>query len=229
MTISPLASLDEPDSLKRLSKMISDLLPPVDLTELLLEINAHTGFADEFFHASEASARVDDLPVSISAVLMAEACNIGLEPLIRSNVPALTRHRLNWTKANYLRAELSPALMPDWLIFRQRCHWHRYGVEEKWHLQMECALLRQSEQSMPDRTANTFNNRGITWYNFVSDQYSGFHGIVIPGTLRDSIFVLEGLLEETGLNPTEIMTDTAGASDLVFGLFWLLGTSFLHA
>ncbi|MFK9776388.1 Tn3 family transposase, partial [Escherichia coli] len=54
---------------------------------------------------SEASARVDDLPVSISAVLMAEACNIGLEPLIRSNVPALTRHRLNWTKANYLRAE----------------------------------------------------------------------------------------------------------------------------
>jgi hypothetical protein len=34
---------------------------------------------------------VDDLPVSISAVLMAEACNIGLEPLIRSNVPALTR------------------------------------------------------------------------------------------------------------------------------------------
>ncbi len=31
--------------------------------------------------------------------------------------------------------------------------------------------------------------------------------------------MLEGLLEqETGLNPTEIMTDTAGASELVFGL-----------
>lgn len=46
-------------------------------------------------------------------------------------------------------------------------------------------------------------------------------------TLRDSIFVLEGLLEqETWLNPTEIMTDTAGASDLVFGLFWLLGYQF---
>lgn len=105
LTISPLASLDMPDSLKRLSKMVSDLLPPVGLTELLFEINAHTGSADEFFHASEASARVDDLPVSISAMLMTEACNIGLEPLIRSNVPALTRHRLNWTKANYLRAE----------------------------------------------------------------------------------------------------------------------------
>jgi TnpA family transposase len=71
------------------------------------------------------------------------------------------------------------------------------------------------------------SSRGITWYNFVSDQYSGFHGIVIPGTLRDSIFVLEGLLEQqTALNPTEIMTDTAGTSDLVFGLFWLLGYQF---
>jgi TnpA family transposase len=69
--------------------------------------------------------------------------------------------------------------------------------------------------------------RGITWYNFMSDQFSGFHGIVIPGTLRDSIYVLEGLLEQqTGLRPTEIMTDTTGASDLVFGLFWLLGYQF---
>lgn len=68
---------------------------------------------------------------------------------------------------------------------------------------------------------------GITWYNFVSDQYSGFHGIVVPGTLRDSIFVLEGLLEQqTGLNSVEIMTDAAGTSDIIFGLFWLLGYQF---
>ncbi len=87
----------------------------------------------------------------------------------------------------------------------------------------------------PVRTINSGPNRkyfgssrGITWYNFLSDQYSGFHGIVIPGTLRDSIFVLEGLLEQqTGLRPTEIMTDTTGTSDMVFGLFWLLGYQFL--
>ncbi len=42
-----------------------------------------------------------------------------------------------------------------------------------------------------------------------------------------SIFVLEGLLEQqTGLSPVEIMTDTAGSSDIIFGLFWLLGYQF---
>ena len=63
--------------------------------------------------------------------------------------------------------------------------------------------------------------------NFSTDQYAGFHHIVIPGTLRDSIYILEGLLEQqTSLKPVEIMTDTAGASDVVFGLFWLLSYQF---
>lgn len=69
----------------------------MDLTELSLECCAHTQFADVFFLASEASVRVGNLAVSISALLEAEVYNIGLEPVIRSNVPALTQHRQNGT------------------------------------------------------------------------------------------------------------------------------------
>ena len=61
----------------------------------------------------------------------------------------------------------------------------------------------------------------------LSSQYSGLHGIPVPGTLRDSMYVLVGVLEQqTGLTPTEIMTDTAGASNVVFALFYLLGFQF---
>ena len=61
----------------------------------------------------------------------------------------------------------------------------------------------------------------------MSYQYSELHAIPVPGTIRDPIFVLSGLLEhQTSLNPTEIMTDTAGSSDIVFSLFWLLGYQF---
>jgi len=49
--------------------------------------------------------RVSDLPVSICAVLLAEACNIGLEPLVRRDVRALTRGRLTWVQQNYVRTE----------------------------------------------------------------------------------------------------------------------------
>jgi TnpA family transposase len=69
--------------------------------------------------------------------------------------------------------------------------------------------------------------RGVTYYNFTSNQFSGFHGIVIPGTLHDSPYVLDGLLEhQTELQPRQLMTDSAGYSDIIFGLFWLLGFQF---
>jgi hypothetical protein len=69
--------------------------------------------------------------------------------------------------------------------------------------------------------------RGVTWYNLLSNQFSGLNGIVVPGTLRDSLVLLVLLLEqETELEPMEFMTDTAAYSDAVFGLFWLLGYQF---
>jgi TnpA family transposase len=228
LTITNLDKLDDPPSLAVLSRLVAGLLPKIDLTELLLEIHTRTGFADEFTHVSESNARADGLAVSICAVLMAEACNIGLEPLIKHHIPALTRHRLSWIKQNYLRAETLVRANT-----RLVDHQATLALARKWG-GGEVASADGMRFVAPVRTLNAGPNRkyfgssrGITWYNFVSDQYSGFHGIVIPGTLRDSIFVLEGLLEQqTGLNPTEIMTDTAGASDMVFGLFWLLGYQF---
>ena len=69
--------------------------------------------------------------------------------------------------------------------------------------------------------------RGVTYYNFISDQFTGLNAIVVPGTLRDSLVLLERLLEqETDLEPTEIMTDTGAYTDVIFGLFWLLGYQF---
>ncbi|MBF5060173.1 Transposase for transposon Tn3 [Candidatus Neptunochlamydia vexilliferae] len=228
LTITHLDKIEEPPSLKKLKEEVQALLPKVDLTELLLEVHAHTGFANEFTHVSESHAKAEDIAVSICAVLMAEACNIGLEPLVKHHIPALTRHRLSWVKQNYLRSETltkSNARLVDYQS--------TLLLPKKWG-GGEVASADGLRFVTPIRTINAGPNRkyfgskkGITWYNFVSDQYSGFHGIVVPGTLRDSIFVLEGLLEQqTGLSPTEIMTDTAGTSDMIFGLFWLLGYQF---
>ena len=70
-------------------------------------------------------------------------------------------------------------------------------------------------------------SRGVTWYNPMSEQFSGLNAIVVPGALRDSLVLLALLLEqETELEPMEFMTDTAAYSDAVFGLFWLLGYQF---
>lgn len=69
--------------------------------------------------------------------------------------------------------------------------------------------------------------RGVTYYNLVSNQFTGLHGITVPGTLRDSLMLLAVVLkQQTELQPTQIMTDTGAYSDVVFGLFRLLGYRF---
>lgn len=107
---------------------------------MLLEVTGWTGFLTEFTHVSDGAARAEDLDVGSCAVLVAEACNIGLEPVVQASNPALSRSRLSWVDQNYI---------PD------------------------------------------------------------------------------GLLEQqASLQPHELMTDTAGYSDQVFGLFRLLGYQF---
>ena len=228
LTLTGLDKLEEPPSLLTLREHVRARLPLVDLPEVLLEIHARTGFATEFTYLSEGAARVADLPVSICAVLLAEACNIGLEPVVRADIPALTRSRLTWVQQNYIRAEtLIRANAP--LVDAQTT----IPLAQAWG-GGEVASADGLRFVVPIRTLNAGPNRkyygahrGVTYYNFSSDQFTGFHAIVIPGTLRDSMFILDGLLEhQTRLQPVEVMADTAGVSDVVFGLFWLLGYQF---
>ena len=105
LTLTGLDKLDEPSSLIVLRDQIDALLPHTDLTDAILEIHGYTGFAEEFTHISQNNTRVDNLALSICAVLAAEACNIGIEPLVDPEDPALTYARLAWVQQNYIRAE----------------------------------------------------------------------------------------------------------------------------
>lgn len=228
LTLSPLEKLEEPESLRSLKAQVAALLPRVDLPEALLEIHEKTGFLNAFTHAHEEGVRADNVTTSLCAVLVAMASNIGLRPLQRKDTPALTRHRLAWIQQHYIR--------PETLIEANACL-----VNAQRHVPIvqawgggEVASADGLRFVVPVKTLNAGPNRkyfnegrGITYYNFVSDLFTGFHGLVVAGTLRDSLVVLVGLLEQrTGLRPRELMTDTAGYSDIVFGLFWLLGYQF---
>lgn len=69
--------------------------------------------------------------------------------------------------------------------------------------------------------------RRLTLMNYRLNNFFGFNGTVVPGTVRDSLFILEGLLQQDPrLHPTHIVTDQASYSDIVFRLFALLGYRF---
>src|SRR5664279_5653193 len=62
--------------------------------------------------------------------------------------------------------------------------------------------------------------RGITWLNAVNDQVAGIGQMVVPGTPRDSLFILDTLLNlDAGPRPEVVTTDNASYNDIVFGIF----------
>ncbi|MHA0036670.1 Tn3 family transposase [Deinococcus sp. PESE-13] len=228
LRLSPLDPQPDPPSLTRLQRDLAAHLPMVDLPALLLELHEVTGFAHAFTHLTDGHASGRDLQLSVCAVLLAQACNIGLKAVARPERPALTLSRLSWVQQNHIRAETITAANAC-LVNAQLT----LPLAQRWG-GGEVASADGLRFVVPVRSAHTGWNskyfgsqRGVTYYNFTSDQFTGFHGIVVPGTLRDSLFILAGLLEQqTRLDPREIMADTHGSSDVVFGLFSLLGYQF---
>jgi TnpA family transposase len=228
LVLSPLNKLEEPASLIELRKIIAERLPRVELPEILLEIAARTHYTDAFTHVSQQTARTTDFSTSLCAVLLSEACNTGIEPLVRNDIPTLKFDRLSWVLQNYVRDDTISASNAILVSAQNKIplvkHWGGGEVTSADGMRFV----------VPIRTVHAGHNskywgqeRGVTWYNLISDQFSGLNAITIPGTLRDSLFLLAVVLEqETELHPTKIMTDTGAYSDVIFGLFRLLGFRF---
>ena len=65
--------------------------------------------------------------------------------------------------------------------------------------------------------------KGITNYSLISDMYDELNFLLQPGATKDSIYLPQCVLEQqTSVSLKEVMTDTGGYSDLVFGIFGLL-------
>ena len=194
----------------------------------MLEIAARTGFTTAFTHVAESKARASELTTSLCAVLLAQACNTGFEPFTSQDIASLRRDRLTWVEQNYMRDET----LVDGnarLVSAQ----NKIVLARVWG-GGDVASADGMRFVVPVRTVHAAPNpkyfamgRGVTWYNLISDQRTGLNAITVPGTLRDSLILLAVVLEQqTELQPTHIMTDTGAYSDVVFGLFRLLGYRF---
>ena len=219
----------ETPGLKQARSEMARMMPRVDLPEVLLEIFARTGVVDCFTHISGATTRMDELEVSLCAVLLSEAANFGLRPVIDPAVRALTRGRLRHVDAAYKRLETISAANARFIACQAEIpivkHWGGGMVVSVDGLRFVVPV--KSLWAGPNPRYFGIRHRGATWLNVVNDQVMGIGGLVVPGTLRDSLFILDAIHNrDGGPRPDIVITDTASYSDIVFGLFAICGYQF---
>ena len=108
--------------------------------------------------------------------------------MVRGDTPALTRNRLGWVQQNYVRAETLIEANARWVDCQTNT-----PLAQQWG-GGEVASADGMRFVVPVNTIHSGPNkkyygaeRGITYYNYSTDQHAGFHNIVIPGTMRDSV------------------------------------------
>ncbi len=156
LQVEKLGPLAEPPLMTEFRALVDGMLPRVDFPELLLEVFDRTELAADFTHISGADSPMEDFAVSLCGLIVAEACNVGLVPLEKPNVPALTRARLHQVDQGYLRAETISA---DGL----RC------------------VVPVANLHTGHNPIYFGRQRGATWLNVVNDQVMGIGGLVVPG------------------------------------------------
>jgi TnpA family transposase len=225
LRVDRLEALNEPASLTALREQVDALMPAADLPDLVLEIAAKTGFIEGFTNDQDPSTQMEGLPTSICAVLVAQACNVGYKPLVDESNPALREARLRYVAQRYLRPETLAAANARIVDTHAEL-----DLAERWG-GGEIASIDGLRFVVPRRTIHAAYNRryfdrrrGATLLGTTADHYAGLHQIVVTGTQPDAPYILDGLLDpQTSVRPREITTDTAGYTDIIFGLFLLLG------
>jgi TnpA family transposase len=228
LNVAGLGALGEPQSLAWLRGRVEKMLPKIDLLDLLFEVHAWTGFLDAFVHLGDGTTRMKDLTTSVVALLVSEACNIGLTPVVNPNFEALTRSRLVHVDQYYLRADTIAAANAKLIAAQAEVPIVRFWGDGL------LASVDGLRFVVPVRTISAAPSpkyfgfkRGITWLNAVNDQVAGIGQMVVPGTPRDSLHILDALLNlDGGVKPEMVATDNASYSDMVFGLFKILGYNF---
>lgn len=213
-------------SSEALKKEISERLPEIELTDLLIEVDGWTGFSRYFTHPNGNEPRSSDALHHCYASILAQACNFGFIQMQRMS--GLTYRKMAWFSTWYLREETLKSAFSELVNFHSRlplsAFWGGGTLSSSDGQRFPVSVKTRNAVSVPRYFGY---GRGLTYYTWTSDQYSQFGTKVVPTTIRDATYVLDEILDnETELTILEHTTDTAGYTDLVFGLFDLLGMQF---
>ncbi len=226
LILSPLEAEVLPERVLQLQHIISERLPKVDLSDLLIEVDRWIHFTSEFEHAGGAQPRSNGLLVHLYASILSQACNLGLSQM--ADIAHLSYEQLAWTTNWYIREETLKAATTRLVNY----HYHQ-PLARFWG---GGTLSSSDGQRFPATVESKRSvalpryfgyGRGLTFYTWTSDQFSQYGSKPIPSTVRDATYVLDEILDnETELDIVEHTTDTTGYTEIVFGLFDLLGLRF---
>lgn len=220
--------LPESSKVKELKGILDSYIEPIRIEDLLYHVQKQTGYGRAFKPIEGNKTREIILPNILNATITGHATNLGLYGISR-NCTGINGDKLSYVSNYYI----SPANLKnasDILIGAQQNYWLTKIIGLGERSSSDGMRFRTSHKglysSMHPRYFGALD-RGITIYTHMSDQCSVFNTEILSCTVREAVYVLDGLLDNQNISrPFEHSTDTAGFTEVLFALCYLLGISF---
>ena len=201
-------------------------LSEVRITDILMNVDNDTRFTDAFTHLRTGAPCKDRL--GLLNVILAEGLNLGLSKMAAaSSTHSFTQlARLsNW----HVESEGINRALTMVIEAQARLPMAKYwGAGETASSDGQFFPTTRHGEAMNLINAKYGHEPGLKAYTHVSDQYGPFATQVIPATVNEAPYILDGLLmNPTGKQIKEQYADTGGFTDLVFAATSLLGYLFI--
>ena len=224
LKVTPLDAI-LPDEAQALIDQAAQLLPHVKITELLLEVDEWTNFTEQFTHLKTGDTAKDK--TLLLTTILGDGINLGLTKMAES-CPDVTYSKLSWLQAWHVRDETYSSALAT-LINAQLSQSFAENWGDGTTSSSDGQRFRAGGRAESTGHINPKygSEPGRLFYTHISDQYAPFSSKLVNVGVRESTYVLDGLLyHESDLRIEEHYTDTAGFTDHVFGLMHLLGFKF---
>ena len=201
-------------------------MPQVSITDIIQEVDDDTGFSDAFTHINTGSPCRDNL--GLLNVLLAEGINLGLKKMAlcsSSHASYWSLLRISQWHVNSETTENALAMLMDAHQLQPfAMHW---GDGTTSSSDGQFISAGGTGEAMNVVNAKHGNTPGLKNYTHVSDKFGLYAMRVIPSTVHEAPYILDGLtMNDTGRRIKEHYADTGGFTDHVFAVSALLGYEF---
>jgi hypothetical protein len=222
--LKQLTALPEPPGTEAARRRLYAYVPRRQLAQVLCEVLHWVDYLEPFREAIGGDLRMDDVEPRLLALIVAEGCNIGLSNMAAAT-PGLTYIQLAHVAGRCLHPDVLEKAIARVINFYDRLPVAGVWGDGSWSSadgQLAPAPVRTLYARMHPRRAPK-GKRILNLFTYVYDRLMPYWGRVIETTAHESVYEIDGLLHhEADIHPRRQAVDTAGYTDVIFGLTSLL-------